>query len=193
MASDKDIKAFCRNSITFSIPLIQLEFSVTYKEAARIVDELVGAGMASLLPDGLNYKYNELLKQKAVRGRKVVTTPDDSASDGVEAAYVEFLKRRASEMAEEKGSGKANDDDDTKEDDGEDAMKKLRVDGLRKCIDHGYASVFVVLATLPVNYTQANAIMEWMQNMKYISKTPSNSGTYKLLITKEQFRKLYGW
>ena len=49
MASDKDIKAFCRNSITFSIPLIQLEFSVTYKEAARIVDELVGAGMASLI------------------------------------------------------------------------------------------------------------------------------------------------
>ena len=193
MASDKDIKAFCRNSITFSIPLIQLEFSVTYKEAARIVDELVGAGMASLLPDGLNYKYNELLKQKAVRGRKVVTTPDDSASDGVEAAYVEFLKRRASEMAEEKGRGKVNDDDDTKEDDGEDAMRKLRVDGLRKCIDHGYASVFVVLAALPVNYTEANSIMEWMQNMKYISDSPSNSGTYKLLITQEQFRKLYGW
>lgn len=191
MASVKDIKAFCRNSITFSIPLIQLEFSVTYKEAARIVDELVGAGMALLLPDGLNYKYNELLQQKAVRGRRIVTTSDEPASDGAEGAYVEFLKRRASEIAEEKGSGKAN--DDTKEVNGDEAMRKLRVDGLRKCIERGYASVFVVLAALPVNYTEANAIMEWMQNMKYISKTPSNSGTYKLLISQEQFRKLYGW
>ena len=43
MALDKDIKTFCRNSGTFSIPLIQLKFSVTYKEAARVVDELVGA------------------------------------------------------------------------------------------------------------------------------------------------------
>lgn len=44
MTLDKDIKAFCKNSGTFSIPLIQIEFSVTYKEAARVVDELVGAG-----------------------------------------------------------------------------------------------------------------------------------------------------
>lgn len=93
MALDKDIKAFCRNCGRFSIPLIQLEFSVTYKEAARVVDELVGAGEASPLADELNYEY--IVKERAApsNGRKADSISADSESGDNVSECGNFLKR----------------------------------------------------------------------------------------------------
>ena len=115
MALDKDIKAFCRNSGTFSIPLIQLEFSVTYKEAARAVDELVGAGEASLLADELNYEYITKERVAPSNGRKSDSMSADSESGDIVSEYRNSLKRHID------GQADAIKRDEHEEDDNDDA------------------------------------------------------------------------
>lgn len=111
MALDKDIKIFCRNSGTFSIPLIQLKFSVTYKEAARVVDELVGAGEASPLADGLNYEYITKERVAPSNGRKSDSMSADSEPGDIVSEYRNFLKRHIDERSDTIKREEDEDDD----------------------------------------------------------------------------------
>lgn len=115
MASDKDIKVFCRNSGTFSIPLIQLNFSVTYKEAARVVDELVGAGEALPLADELNYEYIVKERVSPSNGRKSDSMSADSESGDIVSEYRNFLKRHIDERADTIKREEDDEDDDADE------------------------------------------------------------------------------
>ena len=117
MALDKDIKTFCRNSGTFSIPLSQLKFSVTYKEAARVVDELVGAGEASPLADELSYEY--IIKERVTRsnGRKSDSISADSEPGDIVSEYRNFLKRHIDERSDtiKRDEDEEDEDDDADE------------------------------------------------------------------------------
>lgn len=116
MALDKDIKIFCRNSGTFSIPLIQLKFSVTYKEAARVVDELVGAREASPLADELNYEYITKERVAPSNGRKSDSMSADSEPGDIVSEYRNFLKRHIDERSDTiKREGDEDDDADEEE------------------------------------------------------------------------------
>lgn len=129
MALDKDIKIFCRNSGTFSIPLIQLKFSVTYKEAARVVDELVGAGEASPLADELNYEY--IVKERVTpsNDRKSDSISADSESGDIVSEYRNFLKRHIDERAD---TIKREEDDDEDDDADEEEMNRRRREYLER-------------------------------------------------------------
>lgn len=129
MALDKDIKAFCRNSGTFSIPLIQLNFSVTYKEAARIVDELVGAGEASPLADELNYEYIVKERVSPSNGRQSDSMSADSESGDIVSEYRNFLKRHIDERAD---TIKREEDDDEDDDADEEEMNRRRREYLER-------------------------------------------------------------
>ena len=130
MALDKDIKIFCRNSGTFSIPLIQLKFSVTYKEAARVVDELVGAGEASPLADELNYEYIVKERVSPSNGRKSDSMSADSESGDIVSEYRNFLKRHIDERAD---TIKREEDEEDEDDDAdEEEMKRRRREYLER-------------------------------------------------------------
>ena len=129
MALDKDIKAFCRNSGTFSIPLIQLRFSVTYKEAARVVDELVGAGEAAPLADELNYEYIVRERVSPSNGRKSDSMSADSESGDIVSEYRNFLKRHIDERAD---TIKREEDDDEDDDADEEEMNRRRREYLER-------------------------------------------------------------
>ena len=129
MALDKDIKIFCRNSGTFSIPLIQLKFSVTYKEAARVVDELVGAGEASPLADELNYEYIVKERVSPSNGRKSDSMSADSESGDIVSEYRNFLKRHIDERAD---TIKREEDDDEDDDADEEEMNRRRREYLER-------------------------------------------------------------
>ena len=129
MALDKDIKAFCRNSGTFSIPLIQLEFSVTYKEAARVVDKLVGAGEAAPLADELNYEYIVKERVSPSNGRKSYSMSADSESGDIVSEYRNFLKRHIDERAD---TIKREEDDDEDDDADEEEMNRRRREYLER-------------------------------------------------------------
>ena len=127
--SDKEIKTFCRNSGTFSIPLIQLKFSVTYKEAARVVDELVGAGEASPLADELNYEYIVKERVSPSNGRKSDSMSADSESGDIVSEYRNFLKRHIDERAD---TIKREEDDDEDDDADEEEMNRRRREYLER-------------------------------------------------------------
>lgn len=127
--SDKEIKTFCRNSGTFSIPLIQLRFSVTYKEAARVVDELVGAGEASPLADELNYEYIVKERVSPSNGRKSDSMSADSESGDIVSEYRNFLKRHIDERAD---TIKREEDDDEDDDADEEEMNRRRREYLER-------------------------------------------------------------
>lgn len=129
MALDKDIKAFCRNSGTFSIPFIQLNFSVTYKEAARVVDELVGAGEASPLADELNYEYIVKERVSPSNGRKSDSMSADSESGDIVSEYRNFLKRHIDERAD---TIKREEDGDEDDDADEEEMNRRRREYLER-------------------------------------------------------------
>lgn len=130
MALDKAIKAFCRNSGTFSIPLIQLNFSVTYKEAARVVDELVGAGEASPLADELNYEYIVKERVSPSNGRKSDSMSADSESGDIVSEYRNFLKRHIDERAD---TIKREEDEEDEDDDAdEEEMNRRRREYLER-------------------------------------------------------------
>lgn len=129
MALDKDIKAFCRNSGTFSIPLIQLRFSVTYKEAARVVDELVGAGEDAPLADELNYEYIVRERVSPSNGRKSDSMSADSESGDIVSEYRNFLKRHIDERAD---TIKREEDDDEDDDADEEEMNRRRREYLER-------------------------------------------------------------
>lgn len=130
MALDKDIKAFCRNSGTFSIPLIQLNFSVTYKEAARVVDELVGAGEASPLADELNYEYIVKERVSPSNGRKSDSMSADSESGDIVSEYRNFLKRHIDERADT--IIREEDEEDEDDDADEEEMNRRRREYLER-------------------------------------------------------------
>lgn len=111
MALDKDIRTFCRNSGTFSIPLIQLEFSVTYKEAARVVDKLVGAGEASPLADELSYEYITKERVTPSNDRKSDSISADSEPGDIVSEYRNFLKRHIDERSDTIKREEDDDDD----------------------------------------------------------------------------------
>lgn len=129
MALDKDIKIFCRNSGTFSIPLIQLKFSVTYKEATRVVDELVGAGEASPLADELNYEYIVKERVSPSNGRKSDSMSADSESGDIVSEYRNFLKRHIDERAD---TIKREEDDDEDDDADEEELNRRRREYLER-------------------------------------------------------------
>lgn len=124
MTLDKDIKAFCKNSGTFSIPLIQIEFSITYKEAARVVDELVGAGEALPLSDELSYEYvsEECVSPPVCRKCDPISSNEDEEDEDDEETMNrrrrEYLERRRRELIARlhEDMDENNDEDDDDED-----------------------------------------------------------------------------
>lgn len=130
MTLDKDIKAFCKNSGTFSIPLIQIEFSVTYKEAARVVDELVGAGEALPLSDDLSYEYVSKESVASSNSRKADDISSESESGDVDSKYMEFRKRHISEMNDKINREEIDEDEDDEDD--EETMNRRRRDYLER-------------------------------------------------------------
>lgn len=130
MTLDKDIKAFCKNSGTFSIPLIQIEFSVTYKEAARVVDELVGAGEALPLSDELSYEYVSKELVALSNSRKTDDISSESESGDVDSKYMEFRKRHTREQ-NDKIKREERDEDEDDEDD-EETMNRRRREYLER-------------------------------------------------------------
>lgn len=122
MTFDKDIKEFCKNSGIFSIPLIQIEFSVTYKEAARVVDELVGTGEALPLSDELSYEYvsEECVSPPVCRKCDPISSNEDEEDEDDEETMNrrrrEYLERRRRELIarlqEDMDENKDDDDDE---------------------------------------------------------------------------------
>lgn len=66
------------------------------------------------------------------------------------------------------------------------------ITALKYCVDRNQASVSLIQRRFPIGYIKACKMIDWMENMNYI--TPSvGIAPRKVLLTAEKFKKLYGY
>ncbi len=79
-------------------------------------------------------------------------------------------------------------------DGGEDAETKIDdtfIKALKYCVTSNQASVSMIQRRFPVGYIKACKIIDWMENMTYV--TPSEgSKPRKVLLSKDEFFNIYG-
>ncbi|MCH5148414.1 MAG: hypothetical protein J1G05_03495 [Clostridiales bacterium] len=103
---------------------------------------------------------------------------DQDASDFINK--VEEEPSQTSEMG-----GEASDDGaDTK-------IDETFIRALKYCVTSNQASVSMIQRRFPVGYIKACKIIDWMQNMNYITQS-EGSKPRKVLLTKEEFENTYG-
>lgn len=77
------------------------------------------------------------------------------------------------------------------EEDGDDSVEEVYIDALRYIIQSGSASISMIQRKCSVGYNKAGKIIEWMEDMGYISAF-DGAKARKVLITKEEFEIKYG-
>lgn len=76
-------------------------------------------------------------------------------------------------------------------DDGEAKIDDTYIQALKYCVTSNQASVSMIQRRFPVGYIKACKIIDWMENMNYI--TPSEgSKPRKVLLSKDEFINIYG-
>ena len=75
--------------------------------------------------------------------------------------------------------------------DGDDSVEAVYIEALRYVVDIGQASISMIQRRCSVGYPKAGKIIEWMENMGYISAF-DGARARKVLLTKEEFESKYG-
>lgn len=200
------------------IAVLQQKFNISYKEAKIVIDELVAKGTL-VFESGLKYSYAkksditlengraELERRRAEAIRKVhENLSDDGEGDDdaeekaaaerrayLEARRQELIRRMQESMSEEDDDDDEDDDDsDEDDDDDEDEMDEdeLRYKALKLIIEKGRASVSMFQRSFPIGYIRSCKLIDWMESKGYVSVS-DGSTLRKVLITKEEFDKLY--
>lgn len=87
-------------------------------------------------------------------------------------------------QASEAGGEPSDDGGDTK-------IDETFIRALKYCVTSNQASVSMIQRRFPVGYIKACKIIDWMQNMNYITQS-EGSKPRKVLLTKEEFENTYG-
>lgn len=80
------------------------------------------------------------------------------------------------------------------EDDGADAETKIDdkyIQALKFCVESNQASVSMLQRRFPIGYVKACKIIDWMENMNYITQS-EGSKPRKVLLTMDEFRRIFG-
>ncbi len=73
----------------------------------------------------------------------------------------------------------------------DDSVEEVYIDALRYIIQSGSASISMIQRKCSVGYNKAGKIIEWMEDMGYISAF-DGAKARKVLITKDEFEQKYG-
>ena len=74
---------------------------------------------------------------------------------------------------------------------GDDSVEAVYIDALRYVVGIGQASISMIQRRCGVGYPKAGKIIEWMENMGYISAF-DGAKARKVLLTQEEFESKYG-
>ena len=70
-------------------------------------------------------------------------------------------------------------------------IDETHIKALYYCVCSNQASVSMIQRRFPVGYIKACKIIDWMENMNYVSQS-EGSKPRKVLLTKDEFIKIYG-
>lgn len=163
----------------------RIALKVTQEVDSRtILDE---SGAENLLGQGdLLYRTASMTFPKRVQGAYVTNPEIEAVVDYIKSnneAY--FDDRVADYINNEKGGAGGGDSGD------DDSVEAVYIDALRYVVSIGQASISMIQRRCSVGYPKAGKIIEWMENMGYISAF-DGAKARKVLLTQEEFDSKYG-
>ncbi len=170
----------------------RIGFKVNSFDDARTIFDIGGA--EKLLGKGdMYFRSAENPELARIQGCFVDTHEVQKVTDFVKANNETYFDQSVSDFIntvekEETSNSLGGSDDegvsDTKIDD-------TFIKALQYCVTSNQASVSMIQRRFPVGYIKACKIIDWMENMNYITQS-EGSKPRKVLLTKEEFINIYG-
>ena len=163
----------------------RIAFAVASEVDSRVI--LDQSGAQKLLGKG-DFLYSMPGINTPVRVQSAFISPGDSQK------VVNFIKANNEAYYDEEATAyinntRASGDDSSSGDKGE--IDPLSIEALRHVILSGSASISMIQRKCSAGYNRAGKIIEWMEDMGYISAF-DGAKARKVLITKEEFESKYG-
>ena len=163
----------------------RIAFAVASEVDSRVI--LDQSGAQKLLGKG-DFLYSMPGINTPVRVQSAFISPSDSQK------VVNFIKANNEAYYDEEATAyinntRASGDDSSSGDKSE--IDPMSIDALRHVILSGSASISMIQRKCSAGYNRAGKIIEWMEDMGYISAF-DGAKARKVLITKEEFESKYG-
>ncbi|MGN1061437.1 MAG: DNA translocase FtsK [Candidatus Coproplasma sp.] len=196
-----ELEKYIKGRDVVTIPEVQAVFSLGYKEVRELFAKLEKIGSIRL-EDGLYYTYS---KNGNTAGNVMEEIIDESEklSKTERRAYsfernAEILKRMEAELKDSLATEDEENDDDEEadeeadeDDDDFEVNEKLRLRILDFCISYGSASPSLLQHRFGLGFIASCKIIDWFQDKGYATEPMGIRGS-RMLITREEFTKLYG-
>lgn len=156
-------------------------------DSRTILDE---QGAEKLLGNGdLLYKTNNMFSPMRVQGAFVSSSEVQDVVEYIKNNNEAYYDTAVSELINKKMDESNTDSEESISDNNE--VEPLFIDALRVVIQEGVASISMIQRKFAVGYNKAGRIIEWMASNGYISSF-DNAKSRKVIITQEEFDKIYG-
>ena len=163
----------------------RIGFKVTQEVDSRtILDE---SGAEKLLGNGdMLYRTDTMTFPVRVQGAFLSSAEVQGVVEYVKEHNEAYFDDSVSDYinnAKNGGGGESGGDDDS--------VEAVYIEALRHVVQIGQASISMIQRRCSVGYPKAGKIIEWMENMGYISAF-DGAKARKVLLTKEEFESKYG-
>ena len=163
----------------------RIGFKVTQEVDSRtILDE---SGAEKLLGNGdMLYRTDTMTFPVRVQGAFLSSAEVQGVVEYVKEHNEAYFDDSVSDYinnAKNGGGGESGGDDD--------GVEAVYIEALRHVVQIGQASISMIQRRCSVGYPKAGKIIEWMENMGYISAF-DGAKARKVLLTKEEFESKYG-
>ncbi|MDE7453174.1 MAG: DNA translocase FtsK, partial [Clostridia bacterium] len=169
----------------------RIGFKVNSFDDARTIFDVGGA--EKLLGKGdLYFRSAEKPELSRIQGCFVDTHEVQRVTDFVKAHNETYFDQSVSDFINtvevEESSSSGGDDGGAES---EAKIDETFIKALQYCINSNQASVSMIQRRFPVGYIKACKIIDWMENMNYITHS-EGSKPRKILLTREEFIKTFG-
>ena len=171
----------------------RIGFKVNSFDDARTIFDIGGA--EKLLGKGdLYFRSAESPDLARIQGCFVDTHEVQKVTDFVKAHNETYFDQSVSDFinkveAEENSNSMGGDDGNA--DAGDTKIDDTYIKALFYCVTSNQASVSMIQRRFPVGYIKACKIIDWMENMNYVTQS-EGSKPRKVLLSKDEFINTYG-
>ena len=142
-------------------------------------DKLLGLG-------DMLYKTEKMSACERLQGVLIKSKEVEAVIKDIKANNHSYYDQSVDEYINKTRSSSVGGEADDKE------VDEKYIYALRVAVDLGQASISLIQRKCSVGYNHAGKMIEWMEKKKYITPFDGQAKARKVLLSKEEFKKLYG-
>ena len=163
----------------------RIAFKVVQEVDSRTI--LDSSGAEKLLGNGdMLYKMDTMTFPYRVQGAFLSSEEVQNVVEYIKEHNEAYFDESVSDFINNSGSGGMEGGGDS-----DDSVEAVYIEALRYVVSIGQASISMIQRKCSVGYPKAGKIIEWMENMGYISAF-DGAKSRKVLLTQEEFESKYG-